>query len=90
MGHLEGNFTPVLYIGRKVPRGKNAVDCSHADRITYNLLPGRLYLSYVEKCNVFKREVKTVSGALVDICSNKVITTLIYYDIYVRDFKSKY
>ena len=22
MGHLEGNFTPVLYIGRKVPKGK--------------------------------------------------------------------
>jgi hypothetical protein len=21
MGHLEGNFTPVLYIGRKVPKG---------------------------------------------------------------------
>ena len=23
MGHLEGNFTPVLYIGRKVPTGKS-------------------------------------------------------------------
>ena len=23
MGHLEGNFTPVLYIGRKVPKGLN-------------------------------------------------------------------
>ena len=22
MGHLEGNFTPVLYIGRKVPKGE--------------------------------------------------------------------
>ena len=22
MGHLEGNFTPVLYMGRKVPKGK--------------------------------------------------------------------
>ena len=22
MGHLEGNFTPVLYRGRKVPKGK--------------------------------------------------------------------
>ena len=22
MGHLEGTFTPVLYIGRKVPKGK--------------------------------------------------------------------
>ena len=21
MGHIEGNFTPVLYIGRKVPKG---------------------------------------------------------------------
>jgi hypothetical protein len=21
IGHLEGNFTPVLYIGRKVPKG---------------------------------------------------------------------
>ena len=21
MGHLEGNFTPVLYMGRKVPKG---------------------------------------------------------------------
>jgi hypothetical protein len=21
MGHLEGNFKPVLYIGRKVPKG---------------------------------------------------------------------
>ena len=21
MGHLEGNFTPVLYIGQKVPKG---------------------------------------------------------------------
>ena len=21
MGHLEGNFTPFLYIGRKVPKG---------------------------------------------------------------------
>ena len=21
MGHLEGNFTPVLYVGRKVPKG---------------------------------------------------------------------
>ena len=21
MGHLEGNFTPVLYMGRKVPEG---------------------------------------------------------------------
>ena len=24
MGHLEGNFTPVLYIGRKVPKGQGA------------------------------------------------------------------
>ena len=23
MGHPEANFTPVLYIGRKVPKGKN-------------------------------------------------------------------
>ena len=22
MGHLEGNFTPVLYMGRKVPKGQ--------------------------------------------------------------------
>ena len=22
MGHLEGNFTPVLYMGRKVPKGE--------------------------------------------------------------------
>ena len=21
MGHLDGNFTPILYIGRKVPKG---------------------------------------------------------------------
>ena len=21
MGHLKGNFTPVIYIGRKVPKG---------------------------------------------------------------------
>ena len=25
MGHLEGNFTPVLYIGRKVPKGFNSL-----------------------------------------------------------------
>ena len=25
MGHLEGNFTPVLYIGRKVPKGSKAM-----------------------------------------------------------------
>ena len=25
MGHLEGNFTPVLYIGRKVPKVNEAV-----------------------------------------------------------------
>ena len=24
MGHLEGNFTPVLYIGHKVPKGYEA------------------------------------------------------------------
>ena len=23
MGHLEGNFTPVLYMERKVPKGQN-------------------------------------------------------------------
>ena len=23
MGHLEGNFTPVLYMGRKVPKGQS-------------------------------------------------------------------
>ena len=25
MGHLEGNFTPVLYMGRKVPKGQYKV-----------------------------------------------------------------
>ena len=24
MGHLEGNFTPVIYIGRKVPKGETS------------------------------------------------------------------
>jgi hypothetical protein len=28
MGHLEGNFTPVLYMGRKVPKG--SLKNSHA------------------------------------------------------------
>ena len=27
MGHLEGNFTPVLYIGRKVPKGLTYHQC---------------------------------------------------------------
>ena len=26
MGHLEGNFTPVLYIGRKVPKGEEPAE----------------------------------------------------------------
>ena len=29
MGHLEGNFMPVLYMGRKVPKGYTGVNRIH-------------------------------------------------------------
>ena len=34
MGHLEGNFTPVLYVGRKVPKGLSATElgCSPSEK----------------------------------------------------------
>ena len=37
MGHLEGNFTPVLYIGRKVPKGEII-----AEEIMYQTTKGRI------------------------------------------------
>ena len=31
MGHLEGNFTPVLYMGRKVPKGQYYIQVHNSD-----------------------------------------------------------
>ena len=54
MGHLEGNFTPVLYIGRTVPKGYYSNDCvSHLES----------YLD-VFHCRVFK--ITNTTGDLWD------------------------
>ena len=38
MGHLEGNFTPVLYIGRKFPKGYNKQTVNNAEAKKFCLL----------------------------------------------------
>ena len=59
MGHLEGNFTPVLYIGRKVPKGyKNAKFVVHSPAFR----AGKSNITSVYKMQAFR-------GVEVKICS---------------------
>ena len=36
MGHLEGDFTPVLYMGRKVLKGQHQEECHSSDPSAYS------------------------------------------------------
>ena len=42
MGHLEGNFTPVLYMGRKVTKGKTTSEISTRDPCWLHTTNGQL------------------------------------------------
>jgi hypothetical protein len=52
MGHLEGNFTPVLYIGRKVPKRLN-----NGNLVYTNL---NLGIWYETKSKLFPTEVNKI------------------------------
>ena len=57
MGHIEGNFTPVLYMGRKVPKGY----CRHVKR------QRRIYRAGADRGSYFKPP-GVLSEPVVSLC----------------------
>ena len=43
MEHLEGNFTLVLYIGRKVPKGKVLIQVQTNIQVSWDMVPFRRF-----------------------------------------------